>query len=166
MLDTGARLHEAAGVTRADIAETVSLNGDAVYTVRLRGATDAHGRRHSKTGERVVPLSTVAARLLIGIGDGAALWTSTREPHGTLTQHGLQVLVKRATRRTLGRTVGPHALRHTFATMYLRNGGDLESLRRIMGHTSLATTAVYLHLVTDDLSAKHAQFSPVAHSAP
>ena len=67
--------------------------------------------------------------------------------------------------RRMGERVGikvhPHMLRHTFATEYLRNGGDLETLRRIMGHSTLAVTQQYLHLIDDDLVQAHRSFSPM-----
>lgn len=42
-----------------------------------------------------------------------------------------------------------HSLRHSFATYYLMNDGDLFSLQFMMGHKSLASTAVYIHLAQD-----------------
>lgn len=43
----------------------------------------------------------------------------------------------------------PHLLRHTFATLYLIDGGNLEVLRIIMGHSSIAITQLYLHLAAN-----------------
>ena len=42
-----------------------------------------------------------------------------------------------------------HSLRHSFATYYLMNDGDLVTLQHMLGHKSLATTSIYLHLVHD-----------------
>ena len=39
-----------------------------------------------------------------------------------------------------------HSLRHSFATYYLMNGGDLLTLKAMMGHKSLNSTTIYLHL--------------------
>lgn len=45
----------------------------------------------------------------------------------------------------------PHLLRHTFATNYLFDGGDLETLRLILGHSDLQVTSMYLHLSQNKL---------------
>lgn len=42
-----------------------------------------------------------------------------------------------------------HTLRHSFATLYLMNGGDVFILKDLLGHSSLATTSIYVHLAHD-----------------
>jgi site-specific recombinase XerD len=56
-------------------------------------------------------------------------------------------------------TFGWHRLRHTFATNYLRQGGDIVRLSMVLGHTQITTTQRYLHLLTEDLSASHQKVS-------
>jgi integrase/recombinase XerD len=54
---------------------------------------------------------------------------------------------------------GWHRLRHTFATNYLRQGGDIVRLSMVLGHTQITSTQRYLHLLTEDLSASHQNVS-------
>src|SRR5262245_5194138 len=54
---------------------------------------------------------------------------------------------------------GWHRLRHTLATNYLRQGGDIVRLSMVLGHTQITTTQRYLHLLTEDLSASHQKVS-------
>ncbi len=56
----------------------------------------------------------------------------------------------------------PHILRHSFATQFLANGGNIADLKRILGHKSLATTIRYTHSQLQDIQKQHAKFSPVA----
>ena len=42
-----------------------------------------------------------------------------------------------------------HTLRHSFATLYLMNGGDIFTLKDLLGHNSLTTTSIYIHLAHD-----------------
>jgi integrase/recombinase XerD len=54
---------------------------------------------------------------------------------------------------------GFHLLRHTFATQYLRHGGDVVRLSIILGHSEVSTTMKYLHLLTEDLQRPHQSLS-------
>jgi integrase/recombinase XerD len=54
---------------------------------------------------------------------------------------------------------GFRLLRHTFATQYLRNGGDVVRLSIILGHSEVSTTMKYLHLLTEDLQRPHQSLS-------
>lgn len=57
--------------------------------------------------------------------------------------------------------VSPHTFRHTGAVMFLLNGGDIRSLQKILDHSSLSTTEVYLNLVAADISKQHRKASPL-----
>jgi len=60
-----------------------------------------------------------------------------------------------------GVRVTPHILRHTFATHYIKNGGDPFSLQRILGHSDIKTTMIYVNLAGVGLREAHAKASPV-----
>lgn len=47
--------------------------------------------------------------------------------------------------------VSAHTFRHSFATYFLNNGGSLKALQEILGHKSIATTQIYMHLATKKL---------------
>ena len=55
------------------------------------------------------------------------------------------------TYETNGNNVHPHTLRHSFAVYCLKNGLNIRSLQKILGHSNLNTTAVYLDVVADDV---------------
>lgn len=75
--------------------------------------------------------------------------------------HGTHILHRLSERAGLDRKVGPHALRHYAATSILRQTGDLELVRRVLRHESLAMTIRYTHLANSDISAKFRSASPV-----
>jgi len=54
-----------------------------------------------------------------------------------------------------------HTFRHTFAKEYLMQGGDVFSLQRILGHSSLEMVKVYVNLALSDVSRQHRKYSPV-----
>ena len=60
-----------------------------------------------------------------------------------------------------GALVTPRILRHSFATFYVQNGGDPFSLQRILGHSDIKTTMIYVNIAGAGLREAHAKASPV-----
>ena len=54
----------------------------------------------------------------------------------------------------------PHVLRHTYATLLLNEGADLEILRELLGHSSLASTQVYTHNTFEELKKAYSETHP------
>ncbi len=113
--------------------------------------------------ERIVPISAELRKLLFR-------WQQRhKEPQLFCTRSGTRLTTRNAQRdfKLLFRAMGitgvrcsPHTLRHTFAVGYLRNGGNLFYLSRILGHTTVKTTERYLQNVQiDDLQAVHNRLS-------
>ena len=61
---------------------------------------------------------------------------------------------------TTGRKKSPHVLRHTFATHILNNGADINAVKELLGHASLAATQVYTHNSIDKLQKMYNQAHP------
>ena len=55
----------------------------------------------------------------------------------------------------------PYDLRHTFAILYLKNGGNVFALQKLLGHTDLTMTKRYVNFVQSDINEQHITASPV-----
>ena len=75
--------------------------------------------------------------------------------------HGTHILHRLSVRAGLTRKVGPHALRHYAATSILKQTGDLELVRQVLRHESLAMALRYAHLAKPDVSRKFRRASPL-----
>jgi site-specific recombinase XerD len=74
---------------------------------------------------------------------------------------GVQLMLKRLGRRCGVPRLHTHLCRHTFATNYLINGGDLFTLQHILGHSSLEMVRRYVTLASGFVAMQHQRFSPL-----
>jgi len=155
LLDTGLRVSELAGLRL----------GNAWLEEGVLKVTGKGGK------ERIIPIGKGVRRLLWRYISGVR-----PEPENPscdavfLTADGRPLTVHRIRNRmtVYGRRAGlsgvrcsPHTLRHTAAVSFLRNGGDVFSLQRLLGHSTLLMTRHYCELADTDVRRAHATASPV-----
>jgi integrase/recombinase XerD len=74
-----------------------------------------------------------------------------RRGKGLTRQMIFTILKELAVKINLNKKISPHTFRHSFATHLLKNGADLRAIQLMLGHESITTTEVYVHLDTGDL---------------
>ena len=147
LLDTGLRL-----------AEALNLKWDDIDLENLLVSVVGKGGKH-----RAVPISLEGRKVLFRWKQQSKFDHVFATRNGTLpTQRNLgrdfALLGERA--GVQGVRFSPHTFRHTFAVSYLRAGGNVLYLQRILGHSTLEMTSRYTRsLGTDDLQAVHDRLS-------
>jgi integrase/recombinase XerD len=167
------------------------VNGTTPYKLRLRAAmlllldsglraseicSLSVGDLHLKEGYAVVMgKGAVERRVEFGPRTGQAIWRylasrGNLQPrdHFLISRTGKNLdrdeLAKRL--RSMGLRAGvakvhPHRFRHTFAVMFLRNGGSSLALQRLLGHSTMEMVRHYVKLSEVDLQQAHRRASPV-----
>lgn len=70
------------------------------------------------------------------------------------------IIKQLATKINLGKNISPHTFRHSFATHLLQNGADLRAIQQMLGHESITTTEVYMHVDRSHLAAVMNKYHP------
>ncbi|MBO4580787.1 MAG: tyrosine-type recombinase/integrase [Bacteroidales bacterium] len=156
LYSTGMRCSELIGIKHSDI-------DGAACSIRILG---------KRNKVRMVPLVPLVARLLeeyteakerkfgLASGDDTLLLTSKGAPL-------YRKMVYRTVRKYIDRVSvlskrSPHIIRHTFATHMLNHGADINAIKSILGHSSLASTQVYTHTSISQLKQTYNQAHPRA----
>ena len=107
--------------------------------------------------QRFVPIANLAQKYILMykerirahqiIKKGAEDTLFLNRRGGQLTRAMIFTIIKRlAVEIGLKKIISPHTFRHSFATHLLENGADLRSIQLLLGHESITTTEIYLHL--------------------
>ncbi len=148
LLDTGLRRGEVARLTLRD----VDFDQREVWVKRSKGGSN-----------RIVPIQDAVELLQVYLevrplsGSPYLFVTGKGEP---LAGESIRSMLRRLGKKAGVQHSNAHTFRHTFARNYLRRGGDVETLRRILGHKSIEYTRRYLNLLISDVKEKHQQVSP------
>ena len=153
LLDTGLRLAELVNLKRAD-----ARIEEGQLKVMGKGSR-----------ERFVPIGASTQRLLLRYVYRArpepaapSVDSLFLEADGSpLTVNCVRLMLERLGRRSGVTRLHAHLCRHTFATNYLLNGGDIFSLQQILGHSSLEMVRSYVTLASAQVTVQHRKFSPM-----
>lgn len=133
------------------VSELVNLEIDRVMMDEMYIMVIGKGNK-----ERLVPLSPSAAdaireylphraALPVKPGNGHYLFLNRRG--AKLTRVMIFYIIRELARLAgIRKTISPHTLRHSFATHLLQGGANLRAIQQMLGHESIATTEIYIHL--------------------
>jgi integrase/recombinase XerC len=120
--------------------------------------------------ERLIPVSQEVISLIKDYQQQKAANLEQEEDFLLVTEKGRKLYPKYAyllVNKHLGGAItldkkSPHVLRHTFATHLMNNGADLNAVKELLGHASLAATQVYTHNTIEKLKNVHKKAHPKA----
>lgn len=134
------------------VSEFRQLNRDSIknrqFTIIGKGRKERIGFIDARTEQYMIKyLSTRKDR-------SEALLTTSEGQRASVST--IQLIVKNAAKRAgITKKVSPHTLRHSFATNFISNNGNIRYLALLMGHNSIQTTARYTHIVDNDLKREY-----------
>ena len=149
LLDTGMRLGE---LTRLKLGD-INLENGEVYIRPWRSSRKSKGR--------TVFLGARTKQIIWKYIAKQQAKPSQSDPLITLTGASIRLQIHRIGKNAKVANAHPHKFRHTFAISYLRNGGDVFTLMRLLGHSTLDMVQRYVAIVKDDLANVHRVASPV-----
>ncbi len=154
LLDTGMRAAELTGLKLDDW-------GEGTLHIRCGKGKKSRTVPISDPTEKAIFRQLLKRKITVdGVAGGDALFASNISGKA-FCYTALSSLMERLQKFSGLPDVHCHRFRHTFAINFLRNGGDIFTLKRILGHSTLMMVQRYLDIAQSDISAAHAKASPI-----
>lgn len=107
--------------------------------------------------ERLVPISKSTLKTLFLYIKGERLHQPINPKHSdtifinkrgnALSRQMIFIIIKKLAEKTgIKKNIGPHTIRHSFATHLIEGGADLRAVQQMLGHSSISTTEIYTHI--------------------
>ena len=141
------------------LSEFLSLDRGSIQDKKFQVVGKGQKTRLCFTDDRTISL--MGEYLANRDDDNEALVVS-RVRKERMTPTNVQLLIKNAAKAAgITKHVTPHVLRHSFATNFIHNNGNIRYLSTMLGHRSVATTMIYTHVIDNDLEKQYREFHTI-----
>ena len=146
LFSTGCRVSELVNMKLTDL----DIETRTVHTV-------GKGNKHNTVYLNDKAYISLKEYLKIRKGDSEYVFVSDKRPYNKLTTRAVELIFKKY-QKPLGCPLSPHIIRHTTATLGLQAGMTITEVQKMLNHSSVSTTQIYVETLQDDVMQSHRRY--------